>query len=81
MMLRLHHAQTLRIGQLARMRRLCNGCLISALWELVLWLIVLERRTPCKGLDFGETSCIICSGLIAIFGGQAALDAGKSRTR
>lgn len=81
MMQCLYHAQTLWIGQLASMRRLCNRCLISSVWALVLWLIVRERRTASKSVDSTELSSIICNGLVALFGGQAALNAGKNCAR
>lgn len=80
MILCLYHSQTFQIG-LTSMRRLCNRCLISSIWALVLWLVVLKRRTACKGVDSSEMSSIICNGLVVLFGGQAALDAGKSCMR
>lgn len=80
MVLCLSHAQTLRNGQLARMRRSGNRYLISAVWALVLWLIVLEKRMSRKGLDSRKVSIIVYSGMVVLFG-QTALDAGKSCVR
>lgn len=77
MALCLCHSQTLKGGDLASMRRVCNTLLTSAAWALALWLIVLERRTSCKGLCSSEVSSIICNGLVVLFG-QAAHNAGRS---
>lgn len=62
------------------MGRVCTRLLISTIWVLGSWLIIIERRTPRKGLDSGKVSNIIGNGL-AVFFGQPVLDARKSWVR